>query len=117
MTEELKQKLEKRFEKWFRKYLLCCDCERKCTCIQLNAYCEEQVKQAYIAGATENGIQWHDLRKDPNDLPKEKTFVISNMGSLAFYKNGMWFLDVPDNAYYFSTKEIIAWCEIPQFKE
>lgn len=25
----------------------------------------------YIAGAKENGIQWHDLRKDPNDLPKE----------------------------------------------
>ena len=56
MTEELKQKLEKRFEKWFRKYLLCCDCKKKCTCIDLNAYCEEQIKQAYIAGATENGI-------------------------------------------------------------
>ena len=38
---------EKKFEKWLRKYLLCYDCKNKCTCIQLNAYCEEQVKQAF----------------------------------------------------------------------
>ena len=38
-------------------------------------YCE----QSYIAGATENGIQWHDLRKDPNDLPKPnwKNWVVA----------------------------------------
>jgi len=24
----------------------------------------------YVQGSTENGIQWHDLRKDPNDLPE-----------------------------------------------
>lgn len=29
------------------------------------------IEEAYIAGATENGIQWHNLRKDPNDLPKD----------------------------------------------
>ena len=52
MTED--KKLEKRFEKWLRKYLLCNDCKRKCSCVQLNAYCEEQVKQAYLAGAKEN---------------------------------------------------------------
>ena len=49
MTEE--QKLEKRFEKWLRKYLLCNDCKKKCSYVQFNAYCEEQVKQAYLAGA------------------------------------------------------------------
>ena len=25
----------------------------------------------YKLGAEENGAQWHDLRKDPNDLPKK----------------------------------------------
>ena len=30
----------------------------------------EDIEETYIAGAKENGIHWHDLRKDPNDLPK-----------------------------------------------
>ena len=47
------EELIKKFEKWLRKYLLCYNCKKKCSCIQLNVYCEEQVKQAYIAGATE----------------------------------------------------------------
>ena len=34
------------------------------------------VKEAYIASAKENGIQWHDLRKDPNDLPKENNLYL-----------------------------------------
>ena len=47
MTEEL----EKEAEKWLRKFLLCNDCKRKCHCIELNAYCEEQVLKAYISSA------------------------------------------------------------------
>ncbi len=46
-----KEKLEKEADKWLRKYLLCNNCKKKCTCIQLNAYCEEQVLKAYLAGA------------------------------------------------------------------
>ena len=72
MTEELKQKFEKRFEKWLRKYLLCNDCKKKCTCIQLNAYCEEQVKQAYIAGATEVTKELQEQNEYLNNLVKEK---------------------------------------------
>ena len=109
MTEELKQKAEE-YGNGMAVYY-------ESAHGRIPSQLERYLRNAYIAGATENGIKWHDLRKDPNDLPKEKTFVISNMGLLAFYKNGMWFLDVPDNAYYFATKEIIAWCEIPQFKE
>lgn len=46
-----KEKLEKEAEKWLRKYLLCCNCEKKCNCIDSNSYCEEQVLKSYVAGA------------------------------------------------------------------
>ena len=46
-----KEELEKEAEKWLRKFLLCNDCKRKCHCIELNAYCEEQVLKAYISSA------------------------------------------------------------------
>ena len=46
-----KKKLEKEAEKWLRKYLLCCNCEKKCNCIDSNSYCEEQVLKSYVAGA------------------------------------------------------------------
>ena len=32
-------------------------------------YFYEYMQKAYIAGATENGIVWHDLRKNPDDVP------------------------------------------------
>ena len=114
MTEEL----VKKFEKWLRKYILCNNCKKKCTCIQLNAYCEEQVKQAYIAGATENGVQWHDLRKDPNDLPKENelylVFGYTNKRE-KFYELDVF--DPKEGEFLGCGEYVYAWCEIPTFKE
>lgn len=78
MTEKLKQKLEKRFEKWLRKYLLCNDCKRKCTCIQLNAYCEEQVKQAYIAGATEATKELEKENAEAKEIIREYKNICNN---------------------------------------
>lgn len=52
--------------------------------VYYGAYVDEEAgkeiaEEAYIAGATENGIQWHDLRKDPNDLPEAnwKNWVVA----------------------------------------
>ena len=76
-------------------------------------------KEAYIAGATENGIQWHDLRKDPNDLPKlDKTdlsdYVMTDRG-VSYYNGRLnkWYIQTD----YVLTDCVIAWCEIPTFKE
>lgn len=66
--------------------------------------------------------QWHDLRKDPNDLPKDdKQYLV-----LYYYnykgKKEMSY-GVRDNLqsdfeiHRNYTEQIIAWCEIPQFKE
>lgn len=83
---------------------------------------EDIAERSYIAGATENGIQWHDLRKDPNDLPKGQInrflfAYVKNYGGkkpmLVCY-NGEWFYDA--NTYNDEVK-VIQWCEIPQFKE
>lgn len=96
---------------------------------------EELEKKAYrdgfIACAKENGIIWHDLRKDPDDLPKVNRLVRVRLMSgmehicetcyyepsedeigygkliISFYElNGEWIDDT----------EIIAWCEVPKFE-
>lgn len=46
-----KEKLRKEAGNWLRKYLLCCNCEKKCNCIDSNSYCEEQVLKAYVDSA------------------------------------------------------------------
>ena len=68
--------------------------------------------ESYIAGAIENGIQWHDLRKDPNDLPKDSGLFIIHwkVGTLNHYMIYKGTIKEPH-------KDVIAWCEIPQFKE
>lgn len=75
---------------------------------------EMPLKHAFETSATENGIQWHDLRKDPNDLPKDCYDVLDEAGYKVFYhhKEGVW-----KNASGSKIVKVIAWCEIPQFKE
>ena len=76
--------------------------------------------KGYIAGATENGIQWHNLRKDPNDLPKDRHNVLiiylngyyKRERTFASYRHKYWVI-----CGYKTECEVIAWCEIPQFKE
>lgn len=60
--------------------------------------------------ATENGIQWHDLRKDPNDLPKDERYVWTNVGPGHYDSDGIWWDD------FGRLQDVIAWCE-PQFEE
>ena len=97
-------------------------------CLTNKFISQPSYEQGYFAGAKENGVVWHDLRKDPNDLPKES--VIEGLservvGTVKIAKNQymsqecrydfvdkVWITyEDPYVAY------IIAWCEIPQFKE
>ena len=71
------------------------------------------IKNKTLEGAKENGVVWHDLRKDPNDLPKDNK------------REYLVFLDWLGKKYELLklceiksfVENIIAWCEIPQFKE
>lgn len=76
----------------------------------------------------QDSLKWHDLREDPNDLPKK------NGQCLVAYRNFQnteeivtepleWndsrFVDENyDNIPWFDHKGVlIAWCELPKFKE
>ena len=123
MTEELKQRAEEYKESKRHK----CFREDVGT-IQINyeSYLNN-LKQAYLAGATENGIQWHDLRKDPKDLPKnEGSYLVCmefNYRHTYILNYGQDDYDDEDKTDWYDDesthypKEVIAWCEIPQFKE
>ena len=103
MTEELKQKA--------KEYLKAQCLKRKdCLVLEMPDHYITDVRQAYIDGATENGIQWHDLRKNPKDLPKGYRVVLNQVGAPTNYDPKRGFLG-------FGGIGIIAWCEIPLFKE
>lgn len=73
------------------------------------------VKEAFLAGLEAGRPKWHDLRKDPNDLPKVNQKVLLQIKDegrpiIDFYtRYGVWNFT---NEY-----EAIAWCEIPKYTE
>ena len=110
MTEELEQKAEAEADK-----VIIGSGMDRASVIHL----KHLLVTMYMQGATENGIQWHDLRKDPNDLPKDdkKYFIYTNLGNYYFtrFRKTYW-VSVMTNEFV-SNNAVIAWCEIPQFKE
>lgn len=70
-------------------------------------------KQDYIAGARENGIFYHDLRENPNDLPEDTYDVLDQAGYKIHYN---FFQNVWVNEKDEIDNHVIAWCEVPQFK-
>lgn len=88
---------------------------------------KELMKDCFIDGAKmgmEHAIEWHDLRVNPNDLPKEieicsaPVYIASKYGSTDLaqydYRQKLW-------CYKYSNEhilyDVIAWCELPQFKD
>ena len=115
MTEELKQK----FNNWYdENYDEWAEGEE-------GYALKEELQNAYIAGATENGIQWHDLRKDPNDLPDEGTYLVVWQNDKGYKEIFIMNYEEDDEEefhwvdgdYECHDDYIVAWCEIPQFKE
>ena len=74
------------------------------------------VKEAYLDGLIEGKPKWHDLRKDPNDLPNGYRAVLNQdgMNIVYDYDNKVWRNDDADE---YICDDPIAWCEIPIFKE
>ena len=106
MTEEqIKQKAEEKAEEYSEAFIE-------------KGVAKASYAKGYIAGATENGVQWHDLRKDPNDLPKENelylVFGYTNKRE-KFYELDVF--DPKEGEFLGCGEYVYAWCEIPQFKE
>ena len=82
---------------------------------------DEIVRLAYKDGAKENGVIWHKLKENSDDLPKVGVQVLSEQGTLVIYKgDGFNWVEYSTNAENIKLRkweEPIAWCEIPQLKE
>ncbi|MCQ2081657.1 MAG: hypothetical protein MJZ11_08355 [Lachnospiraceae bacterium] len=73
-------------------------------------------KLCYLDGLAEGKPKWHDLRKDPNDLPKgdeDCLCFISECYFVGHYakEDKEWHFDE------FISNGVIAWCELPKFEE
>lgn len=88
-------------------------------------YTEHDLKHAFLAGLkAARAEQWHDLKKNPDDLPKdEKDMLMSNQLNLLIKMKGSDALSLALGQYNFSAQEfcyqhivglteVIAWKEI-----
>ena len=68
-------------------------------------------KDGYSAAGN---VTWHDLRKNPDDLPTDKHFKITSDGDIALYDYflGKWYDLCSDELTYHP----LAWCEIPVYQ-
>ena len=73
---------------------------------------------AYIQGAERYKPKWHDLRKNPKDLPEPHSTVLDECGDKITYRGGdMWTVY---SEYYekgIDAEPPKAWCEVPTFEE
>lgn len=53
--------------------------------------------------------KWHDLRKDPTDLPNDERYVWTNEGPGHYDTDGIWWDD------FGRLHNVFAWCE-PNFE-
>jgi hypothetical protein len=70
-------------------------------------------KDGFLAGLKAGRPQWHDLRKDPNDLPNEGISVLVILENGEPYISGVstdnrWFC----TDYYTGEDKVIKWKEI-----
>ena len=95
-------------------------------------YYRQDFIRTYLDGlAEERKGKWHDLRKNPNDLPaieesshnfskdvlcalKFNDYVFYQVMSI-HYPSRTWIVVDSDKNY--SDRNVIAWCELPKFEE
>ena len=83
---------------------------------------KEYVKNNAFTSMKEQGLfpfgKWHNLRKDPNDLPLVHSTVLDEYGDKITYRGGgVWTVY---SEYYekgIDSEPPIAWCEVPKFEE
>lgn len=81
------KRLQEELNEWktkfsnLQKYLDTQTCYRECAeTWQKNKELQEQIEKT----------KWHDLRKDPNDLPREGTRVFSETGDIVLLQDRKW---------------------------
>ena len=73
---------------------------------------------AYMQGAERYKLKWHDLRKNPKDLPVPHSTVLDeNSDKITYHGGDMWTVY---SEYYEKDIDVEppkAWCEVPTFEE
>ena len=87
----------------------------KCSCHNYDS--EKDLEEAYLAGLkAARKEMWHDLRKNPNDLPEENQEVLVLFTLPDKSKNDVITAQFENNDFNFvDLQDVIAWCEIPTF--
>lgn len=83
------------------------------------AYSAKILERAYLDGLIEGRKEkWHDLRKDPNDLPKHSGLYCVQSGEVREYvkEEKSWFT-VHFDPCMNRTEETYLWCELTKFEE
>lgn len=82
--------------------------------LQITKVAQRYIK-AFLAGLKAGRPQWHDLRKDPNDLPKDdKEYVVKvkEYGGISVYIGRYWKKEKMFTGYYLQELVVIKWKEI-----
>lgn len=110
MTDEEKQI----FEEWFEEKKEKCEVYGNGDDFWVDDEIKKFCLMGYGQGLKAGRPQWHDLRKDNNDLPKDTVSVLISRGlprtDRARY-NGKWYGYYSDD----EIEDVIAWCELPTF--
>ena len=82
----------------------------------------EYVENNAFTSMKEQGLfpfgKWHNLRKDPNDLPLVHSTVLDENGDKVEYiEYGKWQAYSEYYERYYEVDPPIAWCEVPTFEE
>ena len=77
------------------------------------------MKYAYLAGLKAGRQEkYHYLKENPNDLPAENQEVLVYFTLPDKSKNDVMMAQFENNDFNFvDLQDVIAWCEIPSFKE
>ena len=73
-----------------------------------------KLADVFLAGLKAGRPQWHDLRKDPNDLPKDNNEVLVYMWDsyyIGYFNLNSWHFE----NFSEGKEQADAWCEIPTF--
>lgn len=70
---------------------------------------ERSFKEGFIEGLQAGRTEWHDLRRDKNDLPGDIRYVWTNVGVGYHDEDGWW-------DAFGRLQGVVAWCE-PKFEE
>lgn len=126
MTEEIEKAVKYIFDNYCRTN---CDYLTQGECLEgVRTKCNEYEirEQAYLAGLHEGQPKWHDLRKDPNDLPPQGVDVFiadeyskyfkDRVPTTAWREGNCWMSMDERNKRPIGWK-IYAWHELPKIPE